>query len=153
MTDARAVPAQLRVGLLGTGWAAERHARALQAHPAAELAAVANWREESLARMAERFGVSRTTTDWRELAAAPDIDAVVIATPNALHAPQAVAVLEAGKSVMVEKPMAASLDQARGMVEAADRAPGWLMVRTAGGFILTCGGCASGSRPDGWARW
>ncbi|MGN6379872.1 MAG: Gfo/Idh/MocA family protein [Gaiellales bacterium] len=127
MTDARAVPG-LRVGLVGAGWAAERHARAVLAHPAAELTVAANWRKPSLDRLAERFGIPRTTTDWEELAAAGDVDAVVVATPNALHAPQAVALLEAGKHVLVEKPMAASLAQAGEMLEAADRSAAYLMV-------------------------
>jgi predicted dehydrogenase len=170
VTDARADPGRLRVGLVGTGWAAERHARAVEAHPAASLVAIANWREESLARTAERFGVARTTTDWRELADAADVDALVIATPNALHAPQAIAALAAGKSVMVEKPMAASLAEAQQIVEEAERSPGWLMVahcwrfhpdvrrlrdRVASGrlgeVVKTRGyGVHAGWGPDGW---
>ena len=70
--------------------------------------------EASLAALAERHGIPRTTTDWRELAADPEVDAVIIGTPNALHAPQAIACLEAGKHVLVEKPMAAHAGRGRG---------------------------------------
>jgi predicted dehydrogenase len=118
----------LRVGLLGAGWVAERHARGLLDHPGAELAAASSWREPSLAALAGRFGIPRTTTDWRELAADPELDAVVIGTPNALHAEQAVAFLEAGKHVLVEKPMAPTLAECDRILAAAAASPAWLMV-------------------------
>lgn len=118
----------LRVGLLGAGWIMDYHARAVVAHPGAELVAAANWREPSLAGLAERHGIPRTTTDWRELAADPGVDAAVIGTPNALHASQAVAFLEAGKHVLVEKPMARNLEEADAMLEAAARSGARLMV-------------------------
>jgi predicted dehydrogenase len=120
--------ARLRVALLGTGWIMDFHARAVLAHPGAELVAAANWRRPSLDRLAERHGIARTTTDWRALAADPGVDAAVVGTPNALHAPQAIAFLEAGKHVLVEKPMAASLAEADAMVAAARRSGAFLMV-------------------------
>jgi predicted dehydrogenase len=118
----------LRVALLGSGWIMDYHARAVLEHPGAELCAAASWRGPSLARLAERHGIPRTTTDWRELAADPEVDAVVIGTPNALHAEQAVACLEAGKHVLVEKPMARSLAEADAMLAAAARSGARLMV-------------------------
>jgi predicted dehydrogenase len=120
--------ARLRVALLGTGWIMDFHARAVLAHPGAELVAAANWRRPSLDRLAERHGIARTTTDWRALAADPGVDAAVVGTPNALHAPQAIAFLDAGKHVLVEKPMAASLAEADAMVAAARRSGAFLMV-------------------------
>jgi predicted dehydrogenase len=90
--------------------------------------AAANWREPSLGRLADRYGIARTTTDWRALAADPGVDAAVVGTPNALHAAQAVAFLEAGKHVLVEKPMAPTLAAADAMVAAARRGGAWLMV-------------------------
>jgi predicted dehydrogenase len=121
-------PGGLRVALLGAGWIMDYHARAVRAHPGAELVAAANWREASLAKLAERHAIPRTTTDWRELAADPEVDAAVIGTPNALHAEQAVAFLEAGKHVLVEKPMARTLAEADAMVAAARGSSAWLMV-------------------------
>jgi predicted dehydrogenase len=118
----------LRVALLGTGWIMDFHARAVLEHPGAELVAAANWRQPSLRRLAERYGIARTTTDWRALATDPAVDAVVIGTPNALHAPQAIAFLEAGKHVLVEKPMARTRAEADAMVAAAGGAGAWLMV-------------------------
>ena len=121
-------PGCLRIALLGTGWIMDFHARAVLEHPGAELVAAANWREPSLRRLAERYGIPRVTTDWRALAADPGIDAAVIGTPNALHAAQATAFLEAGKHVLVEKPMATTVAEADTMVAAARGAGAWLMV-------------------------
>jgi predicted dehydrogenase len=118
----------LRVALVGAGWIMDYHARAVIEHPGAELVAASNWREPSLAKLAGRHGIPRTTTDWRELAADPAVDAAVIGTPNALHAPQAVAFLEAGKHVLVEKPMARNLGEADAMLAAAGRSGARLMV-------------------------
>jgi len=109
----------VRIALFGSGWIMDFHARGVLEHPGGELVAAANWREASLRSLAERHGIPRTTTDWRELAAAPDVDAVIIGTPNALHAPQTIACLEAGKHVLVEKPMARTLAEADAMNRAA----------------------------------
>ena len=118
----------LRIGLFGTGWVMDRHARAVNAHPRARLVAAANWRQPSLDAFAERHAIPRTTTDWTALASDPEVDAIVVGTPNALHAPQAIAGLTAGKHVLVEKPMAISTAEAAAMNEAAAASPGSLMV-------------------------
>src|SRR5437870_3298360 len=104
------------------------HAQAVLVHPAGELVAASNWRGESLRRLAERFAIPRATTSWQELAQDPGIDAVVIGTPNALHAPQAVSCLRAGKHVLVEKPMARTVAEADEMIRAAREAGRSLMV-------------------------
>jgi predicted dehydrogenase len=118
----------VRIGLVGAGWVMDFHARAALEHPGAELVAAANWREPSLRRLACRHGIPRVTIDWRDLAADPHLDAVVVATPNALHAPQAIAFLEAGKHVLVEKPMAPTVAEADAMVAAARGSGAFLMV-------------------------
>jgi predicted dehydrogenase len=116
------------VAVLGSGFIAAYHARAVAEVPGAELVAAANWRPESLARLAAECGIPRTTTDWRELVGDPGIDAVVVATPNSLHAEQTIAFLDAGQHVMVEKPMAMDVAEADAMVAAADRSGASLMV-------------------------
>jgi predicted dehydrogenase len=118
----------VKVALFGSGWIMPFHARAVAEHAGGELVAATNWREESLSRMAEEFSIPRVTTRWEELAEDPGIDAVVIGTPNALHAPQAVACLRAGKHVLVEKPMARTVAEADSMVSAAREAGRYLMV-------------------------
>jgi predicted dehydrogenase len=118
----------VHIALFGSGWIMDFHARGVLAHPGGELVAAANWREESLRSLAERHGIPRITTDWRELVADPEVDAVIIGTPNALHAPQAIACLEAGKHVLVEKPMARTLAEAEAMNTAAAASGRRLMV-------------------------
>jgi predicted dehydrogenase len=117
-----------RVALLGNGWIQDFHARGVLAHPHGELVAVANHREESARAFAERYGIPRVTTDWEALARDPEVDAAVVATPNALHAPQAVALLEAGVHVLVEKPMATTVAECDRMVAAARASGASLMV-------------------------
>ena len=127
---------RLRIALLGTGWVADFHARAVREHPGAELVAAASWREPSLRALAERHHVPRTTTDWRELAADPTVDAAVVATPNALHAPQAIAFLEAGKHVRVETPMAPTLAVALTQLTTLSRGVLWNL-QMAGALLFT----------------
>ena len=118
----------IRVALLGSGYVQEFHARAVHEHPSAELVAVANWREQSVTALAERYAIPRVTTDWNEIVEATDVDAAVVATPNALHAPQSVALLRAGKHVIVEKPMATSVAECDEMIDASRASGAFLMV-------------------------
>jgi predicted dehydrogenase len=117
-----------RVALFGCGWIQDFHARGVSAHPDGELVAVANHREESARAFAERHGVPRVTTDWEALARDPQVDAAIVATPNALHAPQAIALLEAGTHVLVEKPMAISVAECDRMIAASASSGASLMV-------------------------
>ncbi len=80
---------------------------------------VAGRQADELAAFAARFGWLRHVTDWREIAADAAIDLVDIATPNDVHAAQAIAMIEAGKHVACEKPLAGTLDDARAMRDAA----------------------------------
>jgi predicted dehydrogenase len=116
-----------RVALFGCGWIQGFHARGVLAH-GDELVAVANHREATARAFAEEFDIARVTTDWESLAADPDIDAVVVATPNALHAPQTIALLEQGKHVLVEKPMGTSVAECDAMIEASETSGAALMV-------------------------
>src|SRR5271166_5350512 len=76
--------------------------------------------DESLARKrAAEFGFEMATTNWKALVADPAVDVVSITTPNAWHAPMAIAALEAGKHVWCEKPMAPALADAESMAAAA----------------------------------
>ncbi|MCP3915131.1 MAG: Gfo/Idh/MocA family oxidoreductase [bacterium] len=79
---------------------------------------------EDLQPFADRFGWRRATGNWKEIARDPEIDLVDIGTPNDLHAQQSLAMLEAGKHVACEKPLAGSLKDARVMRDAAKKAKG-----------------------------
>ncbi len=117
----------MKVALFGCGWIQDFHARAV-AECGHEVAVVANHREETARAFAARHGIGAITTDWAAVAADPSIDAVVIGTPNALHAPHAIAALEAGTHVLVEKPMAVTVAECDAMIAAAERSGASLMV-------------------------
>ncbi len=118
----------LKIAVSGTGYIARTHARAIANTPGAELVAAVNHRPESLRMFCTEYGVSRQYADVATLLAAGDIDALVVCTPNALHAGQTVAALAAGVHVMVEKPMAMNVAEAEAMCAVAARSGARLMV-------------------------
>jgi len=77
--------------------------------------------QAGLEKMAATWGWEEISTDWRSVIDRKDIDVIDVATPNWLHAEMSIAAAEAGKIVLCEKPLAVSLEQAVGMVEAAKR--------------------------------
>ncbi len=88
---------------------------------------------EQLAEFAAQWGWEHWSTDWGATVVSDEIDLVDVATPNSLHAEQAIAALEAGKHVVCEKPLADTLASAQAMADAAAAAPGiavvWYMYR------------------------
>ena len=91
--------------------------------------------DEARAReVAERYGAPHVYTDYRDLLARDDIAAVSIATPDFAHREIAVAAAQAGKHMLVEKPLATTVEDAEAIVEAADRPPAsssWSTSKTA----------------------
>lgn len=120
--------ATVRWGVIGLGWFGEVHADALAAMPGIELAALCTRRADRLAEVADRYGVARRYTDYRELLADPAVDALSIVTHYYDHADIAVEALRAGKHVLLEKPMAATVEECDRIVEAARQASGLFMV-------------------------
>ena len=118
----------LRFAVAGPGFIGRVHARALARTEGAALVAVLGAGRENLERFAREFGVERRYTSSAELAGDAEVDAVIVATPNDLHAPLACEMLAAGKHVLVEKPLALDATQAREIGEAARRAGCLLMV-------------------------
>jgi len=113
----------LRVGVIGTSWWADlEHLPGLQALEDVEVAALCGRDPGRLAALAGKYRVPATFTDWREMVARGALDAVVIATPNALHHAQALAAIDAGLHVVCEKPLATTRAGAVEMAERAERA-------------------------------
>lgn len=120
---------KVRIGVLGTGIIIrDYHLQTLRNNPRAEVVAAGNLHGESLQRLARDFDIPKTYTDFAAMAADPTIDAVVIGLPNYLHAPVTVQMLEAGKHVLCEKPMAMSVAEAEQMLDAARRTGRKLMI-------------------------
>lgn len=118
--------AGLGVGLIGTGYMGKCHALAWNAVAPVfgdvarpRLVHLADVEAGLAAHQASALGFERSTGNWRDVIADPDVDVVSITTPNAFHPEMAIAALEAGKHVWCEKPMAPELADAERMAEAA----------------------------------
>lgn len=119
----------VRVGLIGAGLVAQRaHLPAYAESPEADLVALASGRLEMAKEVASRFGIPHVHELWQDLVADPEVEAVDVCAPNYLHAEMAITAARAGKHVLVEKPMALSLEEAGAMIEAAQAAGVTLMV-------------------------
>jgi predicted dehydrogenase len=94
-------------------------APALRDLPSCELVAVSRARADLAETFARQFGARKWYADWRDLVADPEIDAVYVATPVHLHAPQTIFAAEHGKHVLCEKPMALDLTQCDRMIAAS----------------------------------
>ncbi|MEX2032560.1 MAG: Gfo/Idh/MocA family oxidoreductase, partial [Dehalococcoidia bacterium] len=107
-----------RVGLIGCGRVAGlRHLPALAKLPEARVVAVADEHAGRLAETGDRFGVERRYAGHSELLADPEIDAVAVLVPASRHAEVATAALEAGKHVLLEKPVSLDMDEDDRLVE------------------------------------
>ena len=118
----------LRLGIIGCGNVLSAYRASidkLRARGLAE-AAMAAGRETQRAAACAELRLSRFTTRAAEVIESPEVDAVVILTSMSEHAPLAKAALEAGKHVLVEKPMAGTLGEAAALVELSKRSPGLL---------------------------
>ena len=118
----------IRLALLGTGTIAQSHAQAAGSVAGCELAAVVNHRPESMARFAAEFGISRQYATLDALIADGEVDAVIVGTPNALHAEQTITALNAGFHVLLEKPMALNATEARVILAASESSTALLQV-------------------------
>lgn len=118
----------IRLAFAGTGYIAQIHAQAAQQIPEVKLAAAINPAPELRQSFMERFHITQGYTSVEEMLAEKSADALVICTPNALHAPQAIAALRAGVHVLVEKPMALNAAQASQMIAASQESGASLMI-------------------------
>lgn len=111
---------QLTVGVVGLR-AGGAHARACTQLSQTRLEALCDVDEARLAEFKDDLGVERTFTDFEDLIGCDDLELIIIATPDAEHCPMSVAALDAGKHVLVEKPMATTVEDCQRMLEAEAR--------------------------------
>ena len=116
----------IRIGFTGTHFAS-MHAAAAQKIPDVELSAVVNHRSESMSRFAEEFSIPYQYATVEDLLREKKVDALVVSTPNALHAPQSIAALQAGVHVLVEKPLAMNSAEAEKMLATSEKSGALLM--------------------------
>ncbi|MGH9213308.1 MAG: Gfo/Idh/MocA family protein [Acidimicrobiales bacterium] len=113
---------QLDVGVIGTGWCGGIRAVACAESPVVREVHIAEIDLDRLQEVAARTKPASATDDWEQLIGNCDIDAVMVSTtPESLHYPMAKAALDAGKHVLLEKPIALTLDEADDLVETAER--------------------------------
>ena len=131
MTDGHAT----RVGFIGTGAMARAHLREMLVRDDTRVVAVCEPSAAAYGQATELFdrhglAAPPNEPDWRRFVAThgPDLDAVIIITPHALHFEQATACLEAGIDVLLEKPMVLTADEARALIAARDRSGRLLVV-------------------------
>lgn len=119
----------LKVGILGAGGITNSHLPAYLEHPdRVQLTAVCDIDEPRAQALAKKAGIETVYTDLDQMLREGDIDAVDNCTFHPQHAPLTIAVAKAGKHVIVEKPMARSVQECRDMITAADKAGVTLMV-------------------------
>lgn len=120
---------EIGIGIVGGGYMGKAHAVAMSAvgavfdtplRPRLEMVCAATPASAETYRTA--YGFARATADWRALVADPAVEAIVIAAPQEMHRPIALAALALGKPVFCEKPLGANLDDSRAMVAAAEQA-------------------------------
>ncbi len=122
-----------RVGVIGAGWVAAEHFRAYQNNPETEIVAAMARRPETVdAHMAELGFSCKVFTDVAEMFDTAELDIVSVCTPPSVHPENTIAAAEAGCNIVIEKPVALTLEAMRDMQAAVDKAG----VKTITGFVL-----------------
>lgn len=111
---------RLGVGIIGCG-VGQLHLRGFTHEPRAHVVAIAGLDQDRCHELARAFGVPNVYREYQQLLADPAVEAVTVAVPNALHYPVALAALQAGKHVLVEKPLAPSVEEGQQIIDAARR--------------------------------
>ncbi len=111
---------KVRIAIIGAGAVSDyHHVPGIKIDPRAELVSICDPNEQLLAQRQTDWGPTKAVTNYEDVAADPQVDAVIIATPNFTHYPIALACIEAGKHVMCEKPLGLDFSQAAEMSRAA----------------------------------
>ncbi|ODA32720.1 Gfo/Idh/MocA family protein [Planctopirus hydrillae] len=114
--------APVRIAIIGAGLVSDfHHVPGIRIDQRSKLTAVCDPNEELLNKRKTEWGDALYTTSYEEIAQSPDVDAVIIATPNFTHLPITKACLEGGKHVMCEKPLGVTAAEAWEMFHLADR--------------------------------
>ena len=116
-----------RVAVIGVGSMGKNHARVYSEMPEAELIAVSDNNLETAEKIGAHFGV-RAYQDYRQMLEKEKPEAVTISVPTALHYDVGMAAMQAGAHVLIEKPISATLEEGRALIQAADQLGRHLMI-------------------------
>ncbi|WP_189019704.1 Gfo/Idh/MocA family protein [Paenibacillus marchantiophytorum] len=109
---------KLKIGVIGAGSISDMHFESYSKQADAQLVAVCDLNRTRAEEKAAKYGIAQIYTDYHELLANPEIDAVSICTWNNTHAEISIAALRAGKNVLVEKPLCKTVEEANRIQEA-----------------------------------
>ena len=110
---------KIKTAVIGTGFVGRVHVEGIRRLGEAELAAIADQSEELAHKFGRQLGVERAVGDYRQVLADPEIRAVHVCVPNNMHYPVVKDAIQAGKSVLCEKPLAATVAEAAELTELA----------------------------------
>ncbi|MFJ6157131.1 Gfo/Idh/MocA family protein [Pseudarthrobacter sp. NPDC092184] len=113
---------ELRVGVVGIGWAGQQHLMAYNALEGVRIVALAGMEEELRNSLQAEYSIPNAFADWKDMLEHGGLDAISVAVPTFLHAPIAIAALERGIHVLSEKPIARNAVEGQAMVDAARKA-------------------------------
>jgi len=116
------------LGIIGAGMYGQVLMRYFQQDERVNITWVNSASEATTKFAAEKFGIKNWTLDYREVLADPTVDAVVISTPPYMHAEQLTAALESSKHVLIEKPLAESLESVKKIVSTVERTKGLIIL-------------------------
>lgn len=119
---------KVKIGIIGTGSISNMHMSGYTRMKNVEVIAACDINEERVKEFAQKYNIPNIFTDYNKMLEMEELDAVSVTTWNNIHAPASIAALNAGKHVLCEKPLALNADQAREMVEAAEKSEKILMV-------------------------
>jgi predicted dehydrogenase len=112
---------RVKTAVIGAGFMGKVHSEAIRRLGHVDIVAVAAATEDEARRFGQSIGVERTTGDYMKIISDPEVEAVHVCTPNALHYPVSKAAIEAGKAVLCEKPLSLSVAEAQDMVNLAEK--------------------------------
>jgi predicted dehydrogenase len=112
---------RIKTAVLGAGFMGKVHTEQIRRLGNVDIVALAGVSEQEAQGFGAAYGIERTTADWESLLEDPEIQAVHVCTPNALHFPMSKAAVEAGKAVLCEKPLTMSVAEARKLVALAGK--------------------------------
>ncbi|QPM68159.1 Gfo/Idh/MocA family protein [Atribacter laminatus] len=127
----------IKCGIIGTGIMGDLHAIACKQYSKCELVSVCDIDEKRVLSFANKYNIPKTYLEFKEMIKNEDIDTVIIATPDYLHCDPVLAAIRAGKNVLVEKPMATTLNDAQLILKAAKDNKNLFMVNFSSRWIPT----------------
>lgn len=119
---------RVSIAVIGSGFISEYHVDGIQAAGSADIATLVGRNQKTTSQRADKFGIPNASVDYEHVLRDPTIDGVVIATPDATHKFLAIAALEAGKSVLLQKPMGMNVIECTEIISASESSSGRLSV-------------------------